>query len=801
MPSASALFCEPSSRQAFRVLAEMTQRANGAKSIEDVYEAAIDGLLAATAAQRASVLLFDDAGVMRFVASRGLSTGYRKAVEGHTPWKPDAKDPVPIIIADARQEPTLSELIETFDAEGLRAFAFIPLYTRGRMLGKFMLYSGIPGAFTPADIDIALVAAAAISAAVDQRRSAEHLQLSESRLRAMFEQAAVGIGEVSPDGRFLTANPELCDFYGYSLDELRGRTWKEVTHPQDVAHTSSLLERTLAGEIGSYSVDKRYIRKDGRIVWGHAVTSIIRDSSGKPDRLVGVVKDITHRVQANEALRQSEARFRGIFEQAAIGIAEFSLDGQFLDANERLCSMLGRSVEELQAMRWQDIVHPDDLESCLRLEARLVSGEIPSYMVEKRLLHRDKSYVWSNVSGRLFRDLSGAPVRLIAAIADITERRRLLERLSDSQRMESLGLLAGGIAHDFNNLLTAISGFTSLLVKDVGKLDPRYRFASGILRASESAASLTSQLLTFARRQIASPSSVDLNAVLHQTVTLLQRVIPTSIALDIKPGKDLWPILSDPVQCEQVLLNLTANARDAMPSGGTLGISTMNRTLTSACGELAAGSYVVLEITDTGVGIDPKSLPHIFEPFYTRKLPDQSGTGLGLASVYGIVTQWGGTIRVKSTLAQGTTFTIYWPRSTSTIAATSECEVKPAAPRHVGRGTVLVAEDQDLVREVVCSSLRDADFTVVEASNGQEALNILKSQGREIKLLITDMVMPKLGGGELLRQASEFARDVKFLVITGHPGHEPAITANVRMLAKPFTPAELTAAAIELVGA
>jgi nitrogen-specific signal transduction histidine kinase/CheY-like chemotaxis protein len=354
-------------------------------------------------------------------------------------------------------------------------------------------------------------------------------------------------------------------------------------------------------------------------------------------------------------------------------------------------------------------------------------------------------------------------------IDDVTDHKKLESRLVQSRVMEAVVRLAGGIAHDFNNLLTAINGYSDLLLKQMDKDHPMRREAEEIRKAGERAASLTRQLLAFSRRQILQPKVLELNAVVSRIDDMLRRLIGEDVTLQASFGENLWRVKADPGQIEQVLMNLAVNSRDAMPGGGKLTIETRNMEYSEALplgtGEMPPGAYVMLSVSDTGYGMDEATLSRIFEPFYTTKEKGK-GTGLGLAMVYGIVKQSGGYILVDSKEGKGTTFRIYFPR-TKEEARPSAPEISSSAPS-TGKETVLVVEDQDEVRNLVEEILGMQGYTVLKASNGDEALQLGKSRKKPIHLLLTDMVMPGMNGKELAERMQKMSPGMKVILMSGY---------------------------------
>jgi nitrogen-specific signal transduction histidine kinase len=400
-------------------------------------------------------------------------------------------------------------------------------------------------------------------------------------------------------------------------------------------------------------------------------------------------------------------------------------------------------------------------------------------------------------------DFEGRRARLVL-VSDVTEQRKLEEQLRQAQKLEAIGRLAGGVAHDFNNLLMVISGYAELLIQSLPRGDRRRESSENILRAADRAGDLTRQLLAFSRRQVLRPSVVDLNAVISNLQKMLRRLISEDIELAVSLAPELGRVRIDPGQLEQVLLNLAVNARDAMPRGGKLAIHTANVAPDDARAapgaQLRPGAYVLLSVADTGVGMDSEVRARLFEPFFTTKRQGR-GTGLGLSVVYGIVEQSGGSIQVDSRPGQGTTFRIYLPRVETPLQEPTAATPAPAAQE--GSETVLLVEDEEGVRELVAQALRAHGYTVLEASNGQEALELAAGYSGTIHLLLSDIVMPHMNGPELVQRLRPVRHGIKALLISGyapetvlHPG---LLGEGVMLLEKPFSPSRLLARVREIL--
>jgi two-component system, cell cycle sensor histidine kinase and response regulator CckA len=443
-----------------------------------------------------------------------------------------------------------------------------------------------------------------------------------------------------------------------------------------------------------------------------------------------------------------------------------SLEGEILECNQALARIFGYGTrEELQGPGTVDLV----IGAAQRemVTARLLrEGSVVNLELSAKRKDGNPILLLNNMS--LVRDEAGQPSAIEGTVLDITEPRKLQEQLLQAQKMDAVGQLAGGVAHDFNNLLMVISSYAELLLDRLGEQELRHN-AEQIQKAARRAADLTRQLMAFSRKQVQVLRVLDLNTVLSDLARMLPRLIGEDIQLAFHAGEGLWRVQADPVQIEQVVMNLATNARDAMPHGGTFSIETCNVVLDEHYAaqhvEIPAGRYVMLAATDSGEGIAPDVLPHIFEPFFTTKETGK-GTGLGLATVYGVVKQSGGYIWVYSELGCGTTFKIYLPEAQSLEQKTAPCVSRERQSR--GSETILLVEDEEAVRESAREYLAGCGYNVLTACHGEEGLAVAENCEGPIGLLVTDVVMPKLGGCELAQRIAAARPDIRVLYISGY---------------------------------
>ena len=601
------------------------------------------------------------------------------------------------------------------------------------------------------------------------------------------------------EGRVQSCNAAAAQFMGWSEAEMRGKSVFDL-NPLELAQGYQEDDLRVLREGVTLCNHEEQIRDHTGVLHWHLTTKApLRDQAGRINGLVAICYNITERKQAEAALKESEAQFRAMFELASIGMAQADpRTGQWLRVNQKMCAITGYRADELLEMRVSEITHPDDRPQDWELFQRVIRGETPDYRLEKRYVRKDGSTAWVNVNMTVIRDAAGQPVRTMATIEDISERKQaeaahaLLEaQLRQSQKMEVVGQLAGGVAHDFNNILTVIVMQGEEARADQ-TLSPDTREALvAIQRAAESATSLTRQLLLFSRRQIMQPQRLDLNDVVTSLSKMLRRTLGENIQFQLNLcAQPLWT-QADPGMMDQVVMNLAVNARDAMPAGGRLTIGTAAVTLdTEQAGRnpaAAPGRYGVLTVQDTGSGIPPEILPHIFEPFFTTKDVGK-GTGLGLATVFGIVKQHGGWIEVESPPGQGSTFRIYLPATETAAAAQPAEAAKPKAPG--GTETILLVEDDPTVRKITTQALQRQGYRVLAAEHGPAALALSREPGLVIDLLLTDLMMPEdLDGRQLAAQLLAQRPGLKVIFMSGYSaelaGRELALLPGQEFIQKP----------------
>ncbi|PSM30966.1 PAS domain-containing sensor histidine kinase, partial [Haliangium sp. UPWRP_2] len=599
-----------------------------------------------------------------------------------------------------------------------------------------------------------------------------------------------------PTFRFTYVSPQAERILGYpAMAWLEDRDfWANHLHPEDRHWVMDFCIQTTA-EMRDHEFQYRILARDGRIVWLHDVVTVVIED-GRPSKLRGIMVDITARKQVEEALRESERNFRTIFEEASIGLAYVDSDFRLRKVNLALCQFLGYTFEELQSKTFVEITHPEDIDVDAEQAARGFRGEITSYQMEKRYLRKSGEIVWGHLTVTMMHSADGKLVSAIGMVENITGRKSAEEQLRQAQKMEALGRLAGGVAHDFNNLLTAIKGYCELSMEQLAADHWLRGNLAEVLQAADRASTLTRQLLAFGRKQVRRPKLIDLSSTVDDMQRMLRRLIGENIKLTTSIESRLGTVHADPSQIEQVIVNLVVNARDAMPRGGRLTIELGNSQLDEEYArshpEVTPGRYVMLAVSDTGIGMSRAVQQRIFEPFFTTKEPGM-GTGLGLPTVYGIVKQSDGHIWVYSEEGVGSTFKIYLP----IISGAAPLTEPPPPESQVAGGheSILLVEDDDSVRNMVVRMLSESGYRVVAARDGVEAIQLCEDDSREFQLLITDVIMPKMGGRELAAALHSKRPLLKVLYISGyaHDGmvHRGALEPGVTLLEKPFSKSDL----------
>jgi PAS domain S-box-containing protein len=647
-----------------------------------------------------------------------------------------------------------------------------------------------------ARIGPAILAALERARAHTEKTQAESaLAASERRFRSLVQNSSDLVTILSPDGTILYASDSAERIVGYSAPELVGNDLASYLDSGDVPALRSLLQNANGKASGTGPVEFSLRRADGSAVWLEAVgTNLLNDAT-----IRGIVlnaRDVSERKRADRALRESEERYRDLFDNASDLVCMAAPDGALLYVNQAWKDGTGYGEEEIGRMQLLDLVHPESRAYYTEVIERVLLGERLDHV---ELVFVPRAGTPITVEGNLsctFKD--GQPSVVRGIYRDITERKRVEEHLRRAERMQAAGKLAGGVAHEVNNMMTGVIGFSEFLLRSLDEGDARRADVEEIIKAGTRAADVTRQLLAFTRQQFLQPQVLDVNAVVNDMQKMLRRSLGEDHMLELRLSPRAGRLRADRGQLEQVLINLVINARDAMSRHGRAVIETAPAVWDEVYAQrhggvdLPLGHYVMLAVNDTGCGMEPDVQARIFEPFFTTK-PIGQGTGLGLSTVYGIVKQSGGYVWVYSEPGEGSVFKIYLPAAQVDDIATLVPD-PPETPEG-GSETILVIEDEDIVRNLACRGLKDHGYTVVEARNGLQALLYVRQHPGTIDLVISDVVMPEMGGRELGQKLAQYEPGLPILFMSGYTGddvvHRGLLDPEAPFQQKPFTPAGL----------
>ncbi|HUR94573.1 MAG TPA: PAS domain S-box protein [Gemmatimonadales bacterium] len=631
-------------------------------------------------------------------------------------------------------------------------------------------------------------ALARVEARAEKARAEAALRRSEANLRAIFNTSLQAFVLVDGDGTILALNPTAEEWAVQLVGHLLGEG--DCIH-DFIPEATESFQAALNGDARTV---ERYIRgKDGVDRWYETTHAPVVDDRGG---VIGVclnARDVSERKSAEQALQESEARYRDLFDNASDLVCTTRLDGTFLYANPAWSDAMGYTDEALAARKFVDLVHPDSRERYYDVVARAEAGEHVGHV---DLVLVTAAGVPLTLEGNLSCTSSdGSPSRLRGIYRDVTERKRVEDQLRRAERMQAAGRLAGGVAHEVNNMMTGVIGFSEFLLRGLEVDDPRRGEVREIIKAGTRAADVTRQLLAFTRQQFLRPEVLPINAVVRDLEMMLRRSLGEDHRFELALAPDAGEIRADRGQLEQVLVNLMLNARDAMSSAGRVTVSTRVTELDEHYAQqhdeaaIPFGQYVQLAVSDTGAGMDREVQARIFEPFFTTK-PVGQGTGLGLSTVYGIVKQSGGFIWVYSEPGLGTTFKIYLPRVGGGVALPESGE-RPSMAEG-GSETILVVEDEEMVRGLATRGLREHGYTVLEALHGADAIRQLQSRPSGVDLVITDVVMPEMGGRELGRRLRAMRPSLPVLFMSGYTGEDVIqrglMDPDAPFQQKPFAP-------------
>jgi PAS domain S-box-containing protein len=681
---------------------------------------------------------------------------------------------------------------ETGDKAGTTMLA--PIRKGERVIGVLFIQRRQSHSYSERDLEILQTLADQCGGALQRVQVEEELRQSQRRFRELFENSPDAIFVEDLQGKVLDVNRSACNLHGMKRDQLVGSNAIETLVPPDHREAARAdFQKLAAGHISW--IESESVRADGRAV--PVEIRVVRVEYDGAPALLFHVRDITERRAAEMALRSSETLFRSVWENSVDGMRLTDENGALVAVNQAFCRLVGLPHDQLEGRPFTVIYSVTmDWEKLLRQHCEQFRSEIIREKQEYQLvLHDNRSVVYEITDS--YVESGGKPRLLLSLFRDVTSQRRLEEQLRQSQKMEAIGQLAGGIAHDFNNILTIILGHATLLT--MAPIDPKAMVsAQQIKQASERAAGLTRQLLAFGRKQIFNPRPLDLNRIVGKMTDLLARLLGEDITLQINFSSHPAVIEADVSMLEQILLNLSVNSRDAMPRGGQLairiGVCDVDLAHTLRIAEARSGKFIRLSHSDTGEGIPPENLTRIFEPFFTTKELGK-GTGLGLATVFGIVKQHGGWVEVESEMGKGTTFHIYFPVTNLAVAAPEQVDTQFHARK--GTETILVVEDERDLREIVTRTLNLNGYRVFQAVDGQNALQIWDQYKNEIDLLFTDIIMPGgLNGRELADRLWIERPKLKVIFSSGYGadalGKDFKLDPQLNYLQKPYLPQTLS---------
>ncbi|HEV2468422.1 MAG TPA: PAS domain S-box protein [Candidatus Sulfotelmatobacter sp.] len=764
------------------------------------------------------------------VAYSGHEEGYLEQIDvrwaeddasGRGPAGTAIRDNRICVVLNTQRDPLFAPWRDTALERGYAAVIALPLRAADRAFGVLMIYSDQVGSFEHSEMELLTEMAnnlafgiTAIRSQEERKRSAAALREAEAKYRQLVEEvpAISYVAEAGVEGRFLYLSPQVQKILGYHAEDCMSDPWFWWNHlnPQD--HPVAQQENTWE-EDRPFRVEYRMRRQDGREVWIRDEALIYRDEKTNKRLIRGLMLDITEQKLANNALRESEERYRAFVEQSSEGIFRMEYDppvpcslpvleqirlgherGYVAECNDAMAKIFGfSSAKELLGKPLTEFLVLQHPETRQFMERFIQSGY--------RITDQESQEVDALGQRKIFRNTmigivaDNCWVRTWGISRDVTERLHLEEQLRNAQQLEAIGRLAGGVAHDFNNILSIIMGHGELLLA-AGVDESTKNGLEQMRRASLRAASLTQQLLAFSRKQVLQPRVLDLNEAVADVQKMLARVIGEDIELVANLHPSLLSVKVDPGQVEQVLMNLAINARDAMPKGGKLIMETGNATIGPEEArdlDLSAGRYVVLKVSDTGQGMDSSTVPHIFEPFFTTK-PIGKGTGLGLATVYGIVKQSGGGIQVESEPGHGSTFRVYLPSVREDERHKKE-EGRNGEKAAGGMETILIAEDEPDLRELTRIFLEGYGYKVLTAPSAELAIQTAENFPDPIHLLLTDVIMPGMSGRQLAEKIQTGRPKTRIVYMTGYTDdmvvQHKVLEPGVQLLQKPFTKADL----------
>ncbi|MBN2365435.1 MAG: PAS domain-containing protein, partial [Calditrichaeota bacterium] len=672
-----------------------------------------------------------------------------------------------------------------------KSFIIIPLRENFKLLGLIAIYSEEPELFHDIEIKLFQNIAGNLTYAISSLRTKRNLKkiredLQESRqmLQLVMDTIPVRLFWKDKKFRYLGCNKAFATDAGLnSPEEIIGKNDFELSWKETAPLYRSDDQEIIAKNISKINYEEPQVRENGKQLWLRTTKIPLINENGEVIGLFGSYEDITEKKNAEEALWESERRYKMATTAGSVGVWDWDMKTGEIFIDPILKALLGYDDYEIEnnIESWIKHVHPDDLTLVRQRVEDYIKGRTNHLEVSYRMLHREGRIKWFQVSGTFLTDKEGEPYRMIGTTSDISrhkelenEQENMRAQLLQAQKMEAIGTLAGGMAHDFNNLLTSIKGYTDLSLMNIRDLDMLERNMKQIQKSVQRAGNLTNQLLLFSRKQMMSPSSININEIIRNMLMMLERVIGEDIEIKTDLNNKLWKIWADEGNIEQVIMNLAVNARDAMPKGGLITLNTHNIILTESdvrnIPKSRPGKFVIFRFSDTGEGMSEEIVNHIFEPFFTTKEVGK-GTGLGLSVIYGIISQHEGWINVDSKLKEGTTFTIYFPATFKEAGeATAE---KLSLQDFQGNGEViLLVEDDSEIRDFIVQALNNNGYRVYAVSNYSEALRVYDQQKEDIRLVFSDVVLPDRNGLELIEELLRKDPHLSVILSSGYTGEK-----------------------------
>jgi len=625
----------------------------------------------------------------------------------------------------------------------------------------------------------------------ERKRAEDALRESEEKYRTILESIEDGYFEVDIRGNFTFFNDSMCKISGYTKDELMGMNNRQYMNQENAKKVHQTFNKVYTTGKPDKGFDWEFIRKDGTKRYVETSVSLMKDAEGQRIGFRGIIRDVTEKKQIEADLIQTKNFLQNIFNSSIDGITTTDLQGNVIYTSPRAKDILGYKQEKIIGKKAYSFYGSGVEDAKTIMKELTEKGELRDH--EMKFIRKDSELADINLSASLLKNEKGEVIGTLGIYRDITEKNKLLAQLYQAQKVEALGTIAGGIAHNFNNLLMSIQGNTSLMLLETDSTHPNYERLKNNEKSVQSGSRLTRQLLGYAREERYEIRPISLNQLVEETSDTFGTT-KKEIRVHRELAKDLFAIKADQGQIEQVLLNLYVNAADAMPGGGNLFLKTMNATHKDMTGKpckVNPGNYVLLTVGDTGLGMDKKTMKRIFDPFFTTKGLSK-GTGLGLSSAYGIIKAHSGYIDVDSEKGYGTIFKIYLPASEKS----AKKSVKSAGQIIEGRGTILLVDDEEMVLDVGVQLLKVLGYTVLEARSGKEAVAVYRENKNKIDMVLLDMIMPDMGGGQAYDRMKEINPNVRGLLSSGYTIDGQATKILERgcdgFIQKPFNMKELS---------